>query len=194
MLFVLIFFLCAILANAEEVGKVKEHKGKVDIVKKGNLRGVPVDIAGPRLEVGDLVRTKSNGYALLLFIDGTKVELQERSRLRIIAYEKSRDINIQRGVVKFEVKSYKGIKGIRISTPHALIGVKGTVFWVYVFPGYTKVIVERGIVELSYPVRNEPPSVQLIKNLNLGFQRKEPFLDKPPDATSGEAELEVIIR
>lgn len=194
MFFALIFLFCVTLANAEEVGKVEEHRGKVDIVKKGHLRGVPVARAGPQLEVGDLVRTKSNGYALLSFIDGTKVELQERSRLRIIAYEKSRDINIQRGVVKFEIKSSKGIKGIRISTPHALIGVKGTVFWVYVFPGYTKVAVERGKVEFSYPFRNEPPSVQLIKNFNPVSQREEPFLDKPPAATSGEAGLEVIIR
>lgn len=192
MVWLVSMFVVSGLVFGQDVGKVERYKGRVDLVKKGALRGVPVDVAGPVVGVGDLVRTKIKSYALLSFIDGSKVELHERSRLKVIAYEKARDVRVQRGIVKFDIKSTKGLKGFRISTPHAIIGVKGTSFWVYVFPGYTKVVVEEGKVEYVYPKGNEPKSIDLLKFISVLHEKEEPFSDKPPAPSIGN--LEVIIQ
>ncbi len=191
MVWLVLIFVLTGLVFGQDVGKVERYKGRVDLVKKGALRGMPVDVAGSVIGVGDLVRTKTKSYALLSFIDGSQVELKERSRLKVIAYEKSRDVRVQRGIVKFDIKSAKGLKGFRVMTPHAIIGVKGTTFWVYVFPGYTKVVIVKGKVEYLYPRGTVPPTLQLIKNMNRNLGRDEPFSEKPPASTGN---VEVIIR
>ena len=191
MLYLSIFLLISAVIFAGEVGKVERYKGKVDIVKQGSLRGFPVDTAGPSVEVGDVVRTKSRSYALVTFVDGTRVELRERSRLKVIGYEKSRDVKIQKGIVKFEVKSQEGLKGFKVTTPHAIIGVKGTSFQVYVFPGYTKVVLIEGRIEYSYPLGNRPPSTKMLNFASTFQKQREPFSEKPPEEI---VQVEVIYR
>ncbi len=192
MVWLVLIFVLTGLVFGQDVGKVERYKGRVDLVKKGALRGMPVDVAGSVIGVGDLVRTKTKSYALLSFIDGSQVELKERSRLKVIAYEKSRDVRVQRGIVKFDIKSAKGLKGFRVMTPHAIIGVKGTTFWVYVFPGYTKVVIEEGKVEYVYPMGNEPKSSNLLKFISVFHEKEDPFSEKPPAPSVGN--LEVIIQ
>ena len=186
---ILLFISAVIFAG--EVGRVERYKGKVDIVKQGALRGSPVDTAGPSVGVGDVVRTKTRSYALVTFIDGTRVELKERSRLKVISYEESRDVNIQKGIVKFEVKSQEGLKGFKVTTPHAIIGIKGTSFYVYVFPGYTKVVLIKGKLEYSYPRGNKPPSTKMLNFVSTSQRKKEPFSEKPPEEI---VQVEVIFR
>ncbi len=170
-----------------EVGKVEDYRGRVDLLKKDHLKGVLLSKSGISLEVGDILRTKRNGYALVSFIDRSKVELFEFTRLKILGY---REVNLQRGIVKFEVESLKDIKGFKVRTPHVLIGVKGTVFWVYVFPGFTRIVVQEGDVEKVYKFSIREKSWEQVGIQPEVFIREEPFSEKPPF----EAFLEVRLQ
>lgn len=176
-----------------EVGSVERYKGRVDLLKRDSLRGVPLDRAEPKLDVGDILRTKRDGYAYVSFIDGSKVELFELSRLKIIDYTQVREVSVQRGVVKFEVTSQKGVKGYRVKTPHAIIGVKGTTFWVYVFPGFTRVVLEEGEVTREFRFQTKTNGESWEQSTQMTVERnnsEEPFAEKPPVETILEVKLQ----
>ena len=188
----LILLALSTFALSMDVGQVDEFKGRVDVVKKGALKGVPVSKDNNTLSVGDVLRTKLKSYAKVSFIDGSQVELHELSRLKVLDYEKSREVNLQRGVVKFKVVSGKGLKGFRVNTAHAIIGVKGTVFWVYVAPGFTGVVLEEGKVDITYKLKVPGAKWQTVKASDITII-KEPFGDKPP-SKGEESDVRVIVR
>ena len=162
---------------ALEVGEVNKVRGRVDILEKDSVRPKKVKSAGEKLSVGDLLRTKRNGYAKVSFVDGSKVEVFELSRLRILDYAEMKEVSVRRGVVKFTVTSMKGVEGFRVITPHAIIGVKGTVFWVYVAPGYTRVITKEGKVVIRERKTGKPRP--FTPRSRTGDQQKT-GTDKPP--------------
>ncbi|WP_457570037.1 FecR family protein [Desulfurobacterium sp.] len=137
-------------ANAINVGRVEKAKGRVEIVKKGTFRGVNWKKLDGKLYVGDIVRTKRKSSAVIGFFDGTRVKLSENSRLYIEKYilSEGTNINVTTGKVIFKVS--KRVDGeFKVTTPEAIIGVKGTEFAVVVEPGQTIVAVANGIVDIA---------------------------------------------
>ena len=183
-----------------EVGEVKKVKGRVDILEKDSVRPTKVRDPGARLSVGDLLRTKRNGYAKVDFVDGSEVEVFELSRLRILDYTEMKEVSVRRGVVKFTVTSMKGVEGFRVITPHAIIGVKGTVFWVYVAPGYTRVITKEGKVVIRQrktgKETSSTPTSQTQNQQSTGTNKPpvsppDPFSNKPP---ANKSSIEVKVK
>jgi len=122
--------------SLKSVGEVVKYKGKVVVKKKNKIKPVRIKKVHFKLYVGDCVKTKSHSKALILFVDGTKVLLDQRSVLCIQGYEKT---GLKSGRVFFKVK--KGIKGRKLAVSNILIGVKGTLFGVG-FNNTTGLIVE----------------------------------------------------
>ncbi|NPA40402.1 MAG: FecR domain-containing protein [Thermodesulfobacteria bacterium] len=122
--------------NQTAVGEVTKYKGRVVVKRKGEIRPFRVRKEHFKLFVGDCIKTKTNSKALILFIDGTKVLLDQKSVLCIQDYEKT---GLKTGKVFFKVK--KGIKGRRLVVSNILIGVKGTLFGVG-FENSTGLVVE----------------------------------------------------
>ncbi len=140
------------------VAKIVEFKGRVDVIRKGSFKGIPVkDLKEKVLYVGDLLRTKSDGYAKLIFRDGSVVEVYKNSRLRIKHYVfrrrggkvKARRVELKESVgsVLYKVERLK-VRSFKVRTNTAIIGVKGTQFLVVSTPLLTKVGVYEGEVEV----------------------------------------------
>jgi ferric-dicitrate binding protein FerR (iron transport regulator) len=146
------------LALAQEVGRVEDFSGKVDKLRRGEVRPQPLraEIAG--LSVGDIIRTRSDGRAKVSFIDGNKAELGPFTRLDVIDYQKTRSVSLTRGRVLFEVVKLAPGEGFEVKTPTAILGVKGTTFLVDVSPVATVVSVISGAVQII-PVANPSLSV-----------------------------------
>lgn len=70
------------VALAQVAGKFTVVKGRVDVLKVDIIRGEPVK-RGDMLFEGDIVRTKSDGYAEIELIDGSKLKLAPKGRLQI---------------------------------------------------------------------------------------------------------------
>ncbi|PMP70295.1 MAG: hypothetical protein C0186_05155 [Thermodesulfovibrio aggregans] len=146
------------LVHAEEVGKITALQGKVDILRAGKLPAVPAKINEP-VYLNDIIRTKTDSRAEIVFRDGTVVKIAPRSRVDISEYFTDGEslrvtINVPRGKVGAAVaeKSIEKIKGspkanrFEIKTPIAVAGVRGTNYIVAHYPTYSTLTVITGRV------------------------------------------------
>jgi len=148
---------------AESVGKFTKVEGTVDILRGGNLPAISVKV-GDTLGVKDVIRTKSNSMAEILFIDGNTIKISQRSRIDISEYlaeanRSSAILRLQRGRVEAIVPD-KNAKRISVSpkahkfeihTPCAVTGVRGTRYWTYQWENCTTIAVQEGTVYVYHP-------------------------------------------
>ncbi len=166
-------FLLVDSSNGKEVGIITKAKGRVQIIKENSFKGVNYKFFKGIVELKDIVRTKRRSYAIINFIDKSKVFLDENSRLIVEDYIPSKTrLYVSTGKVIYKI--YKRVKGtFEVKTPTALIGVKGTEFLTFVKHGITIVIVKKGVVEVFNP---EFPQVKikLTKGTATVIKPKEP--------------------
>jgi hypothetical protein len=148
---------------AESVGKLTKVEGTVDILREGNLPAISVKVGDP-VWVKDVIRTKSNSMAEILFIDGNTIKISQRSRIDISEYmaEENRSseiLRLQRGRVEAIVPN-KNAKRISVSpqahkfeihTPCAVTGVRGTRYWTYQWENCATIAVQEGTVYVYNP-------------------------------------------
>ncbi len=150
----IIFFIMLNFSDGvaeQKVGEVAKARGRVSIVRKDTFRGIFWK-KDPRLFIGDIVRTKRKSFATVNFIDGSRVELGESSRLIIEKYIPGKEVELENpsGRVIYSVKGR--VAGLfRVKTPTALIGVKGTEFATITTPTRVAVFVKKGVVEVFNP-------------------------------------------
>lgn len=148
---------------AESVGKFTKVEGIVDILRGGNLPAISVKVGDP-VWVKDVIRTKSNAMAEIIFIDGNTIKISQRSRIDISEYlaEENRSseiLKLQRGRVEAIVPP-KNAKRISVSpkahkfeihTPCAVTGVRGTRYWTYQWENCATIAVQEGTVYVYHP-------------------------------------------
>ena len=148
---------------AESVGKFTKVEGTVDVLREGNLPAIPVKVGDP-IFVKDVIRTKSNSRAEIIFVDGNTIKISQRSRIDVSEYlaEEHRSLEIlklQRGRVEATVLE-KNAKRISLSpnahkfeihTPCAVTGVRGTRYWTYQWENCATIAVQEGKVYVYNP-------------------------------------------
>jgi hypothetical protein len=148
---------------AESVGKFTKVEGTVDVLREGNLPAIPVKVGDP-IFVKDVIRTKSNSRAEIIFVDGNTIKISQRSRIDVSEYlaEENRSLEIlklQRGRVEATVLD-KNAKRISLSpnahkfeihTPCAVTGVRGTKYWAYQLENCATIGVQEGVVYAYNP-------------------------------------------
>ncbi len=151
---------------AEEVlAELKSVNGQVDILRQGSLPAIPAKTGNP-LHIGDVVRTKSNGYAELRYRDGSLLKMAPGSRLDIGEYrsgktKKQAHAMLSRGKVEVTVDpvafkaapKLKGLDQFELHTPNCVTGVKGTFWFTSYFRGVTNVLLRIGTVTSYNPAR-----------------------------------------
>ena len=120
---------------AEGVAKVTHLSGTVASVKaEGGTRILSADSS---LEVGELVSTEKDSYAMLQFSDGGQVTLRPYSRVKIEKYafqtDKPEEDSFVFSLIKGGLRSITGAVGkrgnrdaYRLNTATATIGIRGT--------------------------------------------------------------------
>ncbi|MBE9536450.1 MAG: FecR domain-containing protein [Proteobacteria bacterium] len=150
---------------AEVVAKLTFMRGDVDVLKLGAERAILLNL-GDGLNTGDILRTKSKSRAQLTFTDGTKLNIAQKSRIEIKAF----DIDTARNKRTVLLRSFRGKfraivpeefagEGSRfeVETPTAVAIVRGT-DWLNIInplPLSTEEMVLRG----SVAVRNVKPGI-----------------------------------
>ena len=124
-----------LLAAAEPVvGSIKSVQGHCS-VRRGSQTGSATQ--GMHLQVGDLLKTGSDGRVSFIMRDGTRVSLGPETELAInqFAYDPSHDkfaliLNLSRGILAYisgKIARFSP-EAVRVQTPVASIGVRGTKF------------------------------------------------------------------
>jgi len=158
---IVIFFIMILLpslAFAEVVGYFSKIEGRVDILRVGADTAVSVRIGDP-VSMGDIVRTKSDGKAEIIFKDETSVRLAPDTRVRIDEYTFNPDntrnkgiLNLFRGKIRAVVSKVVGrvipagigASTFNVNTPTAIAGVRGTTLFVFYSGGITGVLFTDG--------------------------------------------------
>lgn len=153
-------WLLATPAEAQLAGKITKIEGRVDILRAGAAAAVSVKI-GDAVNVGDILRTKSDGKAEITFIDNTAITVSPRSRLGIDEYlykpaegKRSVSLKIYRGRTGFQIPkpvySAEGSK-FEMKTKTAVAGVRGTEGIIHT-DGIERVYVKEGVIEFKNPL------------------------------------------
>ena len=133
--------LCAVLsmpAFAAEAGRIKVSKGDVIVERDGKRLPAPVGFA---IEVSDVVKTGANGSVGITFQDNSLLSAGPNSELVVerfvfdsTTHQGEFDTALKKGTLA--VVSGKIVKqspeAMRIRTPAAIMGVRGTEFVVKV--------------------------------------------------------------
>ena len=152
------------------VGSFSRIEGRVDILKAGATAAAPVK-TGDDVAMGDIVRTKSDGKAEIIFKDESIIRIAPETRIEINEYILRQDnsrssgiLKLLRGKVRAVVSKAKsgiipvgfGGSTFNINTPTAVAGVRGTDFFVFFDKGITGVIFKEGqgfVVNPNVPER-----------------------------------------
>jgi hypothetical protein len=195
--FIVSFVLCPMTYGGatEPIGRFAYLEGRVDILRGGALPALFVKIGDP-VFVKDVIRTKSNSKAEVLFTDGNLLKLSQRSRVDIGEYitdetKKREIIQLKRGNVEAvvdkntvdRIKVSPKANQFEIHTPFAVAGVRGTVYSVHQMRNVTTVFVLKGVVYVYNP--KFPDKIVVVK----AGQMTRVYEDRPPlrpRSTTGE--------
>ena len=142
---------------AASVGKFTFVTGRVDVLKPGAKRAVPVKL-GDRVFVGDIVRTKSRSRAQVTFIDDSVINIAAKSRIGVKKFffepEKKRRSSLLRsfrGMIRAVIPKMfiKDDSRFEIETPTAVAAVRGTDWIMTTKIKTTDVVVLDGLVAVK---------------------------------------------
>lgn len=148
---------------SSQVGKFTLVEGKVDVLRGGAMPALTIKKGDP-IFVKDVVRTKSQSKAEILFVDGNQIKISQRTRIDISEYvsdgQKSVGIiKLSRGKVEAIVPQ-QVVKRIAVSpkanrfeiqTPVAVAGVRGCKYHVYQSGNTATLYVEEDVIYVYNP-------------------------------------------
>jgi hypothetical protein len=172
-----LLLICLVLVGplavqAAPVGTFIQVEGSVDLLKGGKVPAIPVKVQGP-VEVGDLVRTKSQSRAQIKFVDDTVLTIAPDSGITIEEYmfdaaksERKAVVGVLRGLVHTAVEKVypKAEPDFIMKTHTAVLGVRGTKWYTKLLPTATDLYTEEN-KGTKLEVRNilpEIPGIQLM--------------------------------
>ena len=144
-------------AEAAPVGTFIQAEGRVDLLKGGKLPAVEVK-AQDGVEVGDVVRTKSQSRAQIKFVDNTVLSIAPESRVTIEEFmfdaakgERKAVLGVLRGLVHTAVEKVypKEEPDFIMKTHTAVLGVRGTRWYTKLLPTATDVYTEGSKLEVQ---------------------------------------------
>jgi len=134
----LAIFLCVTAFAAESIGSIKKVSGQVTVVR-GSETLTPE--AGFRLFKGDIVRTSASSSAGIIFKDSTLFSLGQNSEVMMTEYvfepkdeQYAFSLNMKKGSAVYESGRLGKLapEAVKVHTPKATIGIRGTRFLVQV--------------------------------------------------------------
>ncbi len=123
------FFLSLVLffatiSSANVVGSVKSLVGNVKIKNEGSFKKNKV-ILGLEIKEGDLITTSKRGSLVIKLIDGSSVVVDVNSAIHFLATDLFQQ---KKGKIFYKITSRTAKNSLKIKTPFAIIGIKGTTF------------------------------------------------------------------
>jgi len=156
----------------ERVASIATFTGKV-MVKRAE--GGKIELVARRrtpLFEGDQLRTGKAAMARLLFADGSRIDVQSNSGLKVTTQGRRREISITRGSLKSDIKKLPGMS-TSFRTPAGVAAVKGTLVECVVRED-NKIEIAADLGSLTHEIGETQTSADLDKGrrLELGFNKE----------------------
>ncbi|MBU0720966.1 FecR family protein [bacterium] len=106
------------------IGSVAQAKGNVKIKSEDSFKKSKVE-AGLEVKEGDLITTAKKSSAIIKLSDGSTVVLDESSS---VVFANSSSVEQKEGKIYYKITSRDAKNALKVTTPFAIIGIKGTTF------------------------------------------------------------------
>lgn len=126
------------------IGDVEKISGTVKVKSEGSIRKKRVH-SGFEIQSGDLIVTSRKASAVLKLIDGSTLVLDANSS---ILFNSVKDASQLAGKVYYNITSRDAKNSLKIKTPFAIIGIKGTTFVVNAIKNGS-VTLKEGVIGVS---------------------------------------------
>ncbi len=123
-LITLILSFFTLLNASAVIGTVTSVTGSVKVKSEGSIKKSKVKV-GQELKEGDLVTTSRKGKAAIKLKDGSSIVLDVSSSVH---FASNNAINQKGGRVFYNITSRDAKNSLKVKTPFAIIGIKGTTF------------------------------------------------------------------
>ncbi|HLW84564.1 MAG TPA: FecR domain-containing protein [Candidatus Sulfotelmatobacter sp.] len=131
-------------------GAVQNVDGSLYTVADDQVRLIP---AGYQIRNGDEIRTAKGSNAVVRLVDGSLVEMGERSDLSVSREWKGTTIHLDGGRIMVQAAKQRTGR-LYVATDDCLVSVKGTIFSVNHGTKGSRVAVIEGVVRVAYGDRN----------------------------------------
>lgn len=183
-----LLFIIALAAQAAPVGNLTLVEGTVDLLKGGKVPAVQAKVQDG-VDVGDMVRTKTDSRAEIRFVDNTVLTIAPESGITIEDYmfdaatsSRKAVVDVVRGLVHTAVEKVNasGEPDFVMKTHTAVLGVRGTKWYTKLTPTTTDIYTEEAKLEVKN-ILPEIPGVQILGN----FQYCQVGMYLPPTVPIG---------
>ena len=147
------------------------------------------------IKAGETYTNKSEQYARLFISDKVGGSLEKGASVKVLSKSQQRKkklvLDLLKGTARFRVKKMKR-ETFKVKTPTAVVGVRGTLFSIYIEgDGKEKIVLPKGKLEIE---DNKKKEVKLSNNekvsvINQAIQAKEKMLED-----ESKKELELILK
>lgn len=154
-LLILLLLSLSTPAFAEAVGQIADVKGDATLTPKGGAAKAAAFKAP--VSIGDIIQTKANGSVKVLFVDDTLLTLKPNSKTMISEFlfdpgkkKRQATVDVSFGKVRTVVGQFFGDdQEVKVKTPTAVAGIRGTDIGLDVTPTTTNIYVFDGTITAS---------------------------------------------
>jgi len=137
-------FFSVVMAN-NIVGSVESLKGRVKVKSENSIKKSRVK-AGLEIKAGDLIITSKNAFAKIKLKDDSTIVLDESSS---ILFNSVYDAKQDSGKIYYKITSRDAKNSLKIKTPFAIIGIKGTTFIINTSKENSFVSLKEGLIGVA---------------------------------------------
>lgn len=139
----IISFMSLLSAN-QAVGSIENFVGNVKVKSEGSIKKSKPTV-GLCIKLGDLITTSKKAKAKIKLTDGSILILDEKSSL---SFTSPLNVEQTEGKIFYKITSRDANNSLKIKTPFAIIGIKGTTFIVNAAKD-SSVTLKEGLIGIS---------------------------------------------
>ena len=144
----LLSILMVVLASANTstvIGLVQKSDGNVKVKSEGSFKKSKVN-TGYEIKSGDLITTAKKANVVLKLVDGSVLVLDASSSIH---FKDDKNAEQTNGKVFYKITSRDAKNSLKIKTPFAIIGIKGTTFIVNADENEASVKLQEGLIGIA---------------------------------------------
>lgn len=141
----LILAFWTVLSASVVVGSVESVSGSVKVKSEGSIKKSKIKV-GVKIKEGDLVTTSRKGKTVIKLVDGSSIVLDVSSSVH---FASNNEINQKGGKVFYNITSRNAKNSLKVKTPFAIIGIKGTTFVINSNEGKQSLALKEGKVGVA---------------------------------------------
>lgn len=145
-IFITLILACfSILSASAVVGSVEKVDGSVKVKNEGSIKKSKLKV-GQNIKEGDLVTTARNGKTVIKLVDGSNIVLDVSSSVHFAA---NNQVDQKGGKIFYNITTRDAKNSLKVKTPFAIIGIKGTTFVVNANEGKQSVALKEGKIGVA---------------------------------------------